>query len=92
VDRTARRQRLTCHTSACFRSQAPGLVSGQLYAATGGGADQSRHVFLPPFGHRHSLLGHPVPPGDSAPLTVGLPRHHLGGGTDPSGVSTFCTH
>jgi hypothetical protein len=26
-----------------------------------------------PFGRRHSLLGHPVPPGDSAPLTIGLP-------------------
>ena len=29
--------------------------------------------FLPPFGHRRSLLGHPVPAGGSAPLTVGLP-------------------
>ena len=36
----------------------------------------SSRVFLSPFGHRHSLLGHPVPPGASAPLTVGLPRHH----------------
>ena len=26
-----------------------------------------------PFGHRHPLLGHPVPPRDSAPLTIGLP-------------------
>ena len=33
-----------------------------------------RHAFLLPFGHRHSLFGHPVPPGSSAPLTVGLPR------------------
>ena len=32
-------------------------------------------AFLPPFGHRHSLLGHPVPPGNYAPLTVGLPIH-----------------
>ena len=30
--------------------------------------------FLLPFGRRHSLLGHPVPPGDSAPLTIGLPH------------------
>ena len=30
--------------------------------------------FLLPFGRRPSLLGHPVPPGDSAPLTIGLPR------------------
>jgi hypothetical protein len=31
------------------------------------------HGFLSPFGHRHSLLGHPVPAGNSALLTVGLP-------------------
>ena len=36
----------------------------------------SSRVFLSPFGHRHSLLGHPVPPGAPAPLTVGRPRHH----------------
>ena len=30
--------------------------------------------FLLPFGHRRSLRGHPVPPGDSAPLAIGLPR------------------
>src|SRR5271169_3243175 len=30
-------------------------------------------VFLLPFGHRHSLLGHPVPAGRSAFLTVGPP-------------------
>ncbi len=32
-----------------------------------------RLAFLVPFGYRHSLLGHPVPPGNSAPLTIGLP-------------------
>lgn len=46
-----------------------------------------RRGFLSPFGHRHSLLGHPVPPRNSAPLTVGLPGTHL----DPDGVSTFRT-
>ena len=35
-----------------------------------------------PFGRRHLLLGHPVPPRDSAPLTIGLPDHH---GPDPTG-------
>ena len=30
-------------------------------------------AFLLPFSRRHSLFGHPVPPGTSAPLTVGLP-------------------
>ena len=32
-----------------------------------------RLAFLPPFGHRHSLLGHPCWPGSYAPLTIGLP-------------------
>src|SRR5258708_1470918 len=32
-------------------------------------------VAMLPFGRRPSLLGHPVPPGDSAPLTIGLPRY-----------------
>ena len=45
--------------------------------------------FLLPFGHRHSLLGHPVPAGDCAPLTVGLPRRLSG--ADPDGVSVFRT-
>jgi hypothetical protein len=30
-------------------------------------------AFLPPFGCRHSLLGHPCWPGSYAPLTIGLP-------------------
>ena len=42
-----------------------------------------------PFGHRHPLLGHPVPPRDSAPLTIGLPDRL---GPDPDGVSTFHAH
>src|SRR5260370_424625 len=46
-------------------------------------------VFLPPFGCRHSLLEHPVPPGASAPLTIGLPRQT---GADPGGVCMFRTH
>jgi hypothetical protein len=28
------------------------------------------------FDYRHSLLGHPVPPGNSAPITLGLPPPH----------------
>ena len=47
-------------------------------------------AFLPrvpsPFGHRHPLVGHPVPPRDSAPLTIGLPGLM---DPDPDGVSTF---
>ena len=47
--------------------------------------------FLLPFGRRPWLLGHPVPPGACAPLTIGLPRPPAGG-ADPSGVSMFRTH
>ena len=32
-----------------------------------------RPGFPPPFGRRHPLVGHPVPPRNSAPLTIGLP-------------------
>ena len=42
-----------------------------------------------PFGHRHPLLGHPVPAEDSAPLTIGLPDRL---GPDPDEVSTFHAH
>jgi hypothetical protein len=82
-------QRLTCLKSARFHARAPGPVSGQLCRApgrrTGHGAG-----FPSPFGRRHSLPGHPVPPGDSAPLAIGLP-HRPAGGADPSGVSMFRT-
>jgi hypothetical protein len=39
------------------------------------------------------LLGHPFPPGNSAPLTVGLPSRPTtyGDETDPGGVSMFRT-
>ena len=61
-------------TSARFRARAPGPVSGQLYKAARRRSRAHWPCFPLPFGHRHSLLGHPVPPGASAPLTVGLPR------------------
>jgi hypothetical protein len=35
---------------------------------------------------RHPLVGHPVPPRDCAPLTIGLPGRN---NPDPGGVSTF---
>jgi hypothetical protein len=41
---------------------------------TGGRTGHDGAGFLLPFGRRPSLLGHPVPPGDSAPLTIGLPH------------------
>src|SRR6266487_2928080 len=43
--------------------------------------------FLPPFGHRHWLLGHPVPAGDFRSPHGRPTRHRL----DPDGVSTFHT-
>ena len=51
-------------------------------------------AFLLPFGRRHSLLGHPFQPGNSAPLTVGLPAPPLksSGESDPDKVSMFRTH
>jgi hypothetical protein len=76
-------------TSARFRARAPGPVSSRLYATAGGGTGQFRSAFPVPFGRRHSLFGHPVPPGDSAPLTIGLPRQTTS--TDPDGVSMFRT-
>jgi hypothetical protein len=60
--------------SARFRARAPGPVSGQSCSAPGGRTGHDGAGFLLPFGCRHLLLGHPVPPGDSAPLTIGLPR------------------
>ena len=38
-----------------------------------GGAGPALRGFPLPFGRRHSLVGHPVPPGNWAFLTVGLP-------------------
>ncbi len=63
--------------SARFRARAPGPVSGQLCHAPGRRTGHDGAGFLLPFGRRHSLLGHPVPPGDSAPLTIGLPHRQL---------------
>ena len=72
---TASLHQLTCLTSARFRARAPGPVSGQLCHAPGGRTGLNGAGFLLPFGRRPSLLGHPVPPRGSAPLTIGLPRY-----------------
>ena len=76
--------------SARFRARAPGPVSGRLCRAPGGRAGNDGAGFPLPFGRRRSLPGHPVPPGASAPLAIGLPRRHRDG-ADPSGVSMFRT-
>jgi hypothetical protein len=63
--------------SARLRARAPGPVSGQLCSAPGGGPGITALVSrcLSAAGIR--FLGHPVPPGASAPLTIGLPPRHL---------------
>jgi len=61
------------HVSALSRP-GTGPVSGQLCSAPGGRAGHTSAGFLLPFGRRRLLPGHPVPPGASAPLTIGLPR------------------
>jgi hypothetical protein len=82
--------RLTRHTSACFRSRAPGPVSGQLYV----GHPAEEPVVLPslsrcPFGCRHSLLGRPIPATEFC-LPCGWPTTpSLRCG--PDGVPTFHT-
>src|SRR5947207_3371395 len=54
-----------------------GLVSGRLSDHLPGEGPGHAVVGFPlSFDHRHSLLGHPVPPGNSAPITLGLPSPH----------------
>ena len=55
--------------------------------APGGGAGNTALGFLPPFGHRHPLLGHPVPAREFRPPYGRPTRQRL----DPGGVSTFRT-
>jgi hypothetical protein len=90
-----RLQRLTRHTSACFRSRALALRHGpgiRPVIRKPPAEDWSRGpAFLSPFGHRRSLLGRPVPARD-----LGLPHGRLTGRAataqpDPDGVSTFHT-
>ena len=72
-------QRLTCLTSARFRARAPGPVSGQLCSAPGGEPGMMALVSCCLSAAGIGFLRHPVPPGDSAPLTIGLPRRRRRG-------------
>ena len=80
-------------TSAPSRAQPfSGWYPASYATAVDGGVDHTAAGFLLPFGHRHSLLGHPVPPRSSAPLTIGLPAIRADGfdaRLDHDGVSTF---
>ena len=77
--------------SARFRVRAPGPVSGQLSTAISWRTDQPSIGFLLPFGHRHSLLGHPIPAGELGP-PHGRLTEHAQGVPDPDGVTAFRTH
>ena len=74
---------------APFRARAPGPVSGQLYETTKRRVRSPLLGFLSPFGRRHSLLGHPVPPRNFR-LPYGRPTHGWSA-RDPDGVSMFRT-
>ena len=90
---TASLQQLTWLASAPFRAQHQ-LVSGRLStgpASRRGGTGLLPALFPPPFSSRHSLLGHPFPPGVSAPLTIGLPPGDRLPPADHDGVSVFRT-
>jgi hypothetical protein len=70
-------QRLTCPRQRAFAPGHQARYPASYTQPPGGGAGHTSRAFLLPFGRRHSLPEHPFPPGDSAPLTVGLPRRHL---------------
>jgi hypothetical protein len=78
-------------TSAPFRARPLGPASGRF--PDDGRLEQRpfRHRSRCLSARRHPLLGHPVPPRGSAPLTIGLPGAPLTEATtrDPDGVSTF---
>jgi len=66
-------QRLTCPRQQPFRSGPQVRYPASYPWAATWRCGRIARGFLSPFGHRHLLLGHPVPAGNSALLTVGLP-------------------
>ena len=84
LGRLDQRQRSKAHlpTSAPFRAQPPGLVSGQLSRAVDGGASHDAVVSCCLSATGIRLLGILLPPRSSAPLTVGLPSNQR---LDPTG-------
>jgi hypothetical protein len=64
------------HVSTPFQGRAPGPVSGQLSANHPGGVPgRAACGFLLRFRHRHSLLGHPVPPDGIPPPLLSAYRN-----------------
>ena len=90
LGRLDQHQRSKAHlpTSAPFRAQPPGLVSGQLSPAVDGGVDHVAAGFLSSFDHRHSLVGHPAPAAEFR-SPHGRPTKQPAPG--PDGISTFRT-
>ena len=90
LGRLDQRQRSKAHlpTSAPFRAQPRGLVSGQLSRAVDGGVDHVAAGFLSSFDHRHSLVGHPAPAAEFR-SPHGRPTKQPAPG--PDGISTFRT-
>ena len=90
LGRLDQHQRSKAHlpTSAPFRAQPPGLVSGQLSRAVDGGVDHVAAGFLSSFDHRHSLVGHPAPAAEFR-SPHGRPTKQPAPG--PDGISTFRT-
>ena len=90
LGRLDQHQRSKAHlpTSAPFRTQPPGLVSGQLSPAVDGGVDHVAAGFLSSFDHRHSLVGHPAPAAEFR-SPHGRPTRQPTPG--PDGISTFRT-
>src|SRR6266545_6689894 len=69
-----RLQRLTCPRQRPFGPGRRARYPASYTRTSGGDAGPTVLAFLLPFGHRRSLLGHPVPAPEFSPLTVGLPR------------------
>src|SRR5258707_1889818 len=62
------------HVSSLTGTGTRPVIRPVIHRPSGGVPGPAAHAFLLPFSRRHSLVEHPVPPGTSAPLTVGLPH------------------
>src|SRR6266487_1858825 len=82
---SASRAHLTA--SAPLRARAPARYPASYPRRPARGASHQRPGFLPPFGHRHSPPGHPVPARD-----LGLPYGRLTGHTPGPGRGFHVSH
>src|SRR6266511_289991 len=84
-----RLQRLTCPRQRPFVPGRRARYPASYTRTSGGDAGPTVLAFLLPFGHRRSLLGHPVPAPEFSP-PYGRPTTLVG--VDPDRVSMFRTH